>query len=256
MTVINMNGKSAATASPIVGAGRVGQHWRDPTPEPVRAANDPAGFHQLGAEEQAALVGWIREVLMPARMSFRRNSYGMKHDFERDQDGFYICNGAFKGAMLAAGHHPVDANELNWRFRVKPSHPLGRWEQHKLKRYGRGWLVRGRWREVGYLVLESTQTFRALRHAEDCRRERCPEVVVLRAKYTAKIKLDTVPAGCRLTPAGVAAVLRLFAEFDPAGRYSYVSYAQTAEIRRVPAHRAENLAAALANIAKHCSMLT
>ena len=158
--------------------------------------------------------------------------------------------------MLAAGHHPLDAHELNWRFRMKPSHPLGLWEQHQLKRYGRGWLVRGRWREVGYLVLESTQTFRALQHAEDCRRERCLEVLVLRAKYTGKIMLDTLPAGCRLTPAGVAAVLHLFAEFDPAGRHSSVSCAQTAEIRRVPGHRAEDLAAALVNIAKHCSMLT
>ena len=97
MTVINMNGKSATAASPIAGAGRVGGRWKDAIAERDWAANDSTGFQQLGPAEQAALVGWIRGVLMPARTRFRRTSYGMKHDFERDQGGFYICNGAFKG---------------------------------------------------------------------------------------------------------------------------------------------------------------
>ena len=45
--------------------------------------NDPAGFQKLQSEEQAALVDWIRAVLVPAKTVFRRNSYGMKHDFDR-----------------------------------------------------------------------------------------------------------------------------------------------------------------------------
>ena len=47
-----------------------------------------------------------------------RTSYGIKHDFERE--GFYLTNGQFKGAMLAAGYDPEKANELNWTFKIKP----------------------------------------------------------------------------------------------------------------------------------------
>ena len=74
-------------------------------------ANDPGGFQKLEPEQQSALVDWIRAVLVPANTVFRRNSYGMKHDFDREPDGFYVYNGAFKGAMLAAGFLPVDEGE-------------------------------------------------------------------------------------------------------------------------------------------------
>jgi hypothetical protein len=188
---------------------------RDELAERDWEANDPDGFQKLNPEEQAALVDWIRAVLVPAKTVFRRNSYGMKHDFDREPDGFYVKNGAFKGAMLAAGFHPVDENDLNWRFRVKPAHELARWEQRQRGVYGRGWLVRNRWREKGYEV--ETQCRRAQEHSLACRREHRPRVVVLRAKYVAEVVLDTEPAGHRLTREGVAAVLAVFAEFDPKG---------------------------------------
>ena len=183
------------------------QHRRDEPAERDWAANDPAGFQKLKPEEQAALVDWIRAVLVPAKTVFRRNSYGMKHDFDREPDGFYVYNGAFKGAMLAAGLRPVDENDLNWRFRVKPAHKLARWEQRQRRVYGRGWLVRNRWREKGYEVIEGAQWLRAQEHSRVCWRERRPRVVVLRAKYLAQVVLDTEPAGHRLTREAVAAVL-------------------------------------------------
>ena len=69
---------------------------RDELAERDWEANDPAGFQKLEPEQQTALVDWIRAVLVPAKTVFRRNSYGMKHDFDREPDGFYVKNGAFK----------------------------------------------------------------------------------------------------------------------------------------------------------------
>lgn len=124
--------------------------------------NDPAEFQQLEAGKQAALLDWIRSVLIPARTVFRRHSYGMKHDFERESDGFYIRNGAFKGAMLAAGFPPVDERELNWEFLVRPARKLPEWEKERLGLVGRGCLARDRSRESGYVVVGATQRERLM----------------------------------------------------------------------------------------------
>jgi hypothetical protein len=240
MTTNNMNAVST-------------RHRRDELAERDWEANDPAGFQKLEPEQQTALVDWIRAVLVPAKKVFRRNSYGMKHDFDREPDGFYVYNGAFKGAMLAAGFHPVDENDLNWRFRVKPAHELARWEQRQRGVYGRGCLVRNRWREKGYEVLEGTQRLREQEHSRACSRERRPRVVVFRTKYLAQVVLDTEPAGHRLTREGVAAVLAVFAEFDLKGQHSYVINEHLAVIRRVPAWCAEEVASAVLKIAQGCA---
>ncbi|MBE0660332.1 MAG: hypothetical protein IH602_21745 [Bryobacteraceae bacterium] len=229
---------------------------RDELAEMDWAANDPAAFQRLTPQEQSALVDWIRAVLAPAKTVFRRTSYGMKHDFEREPDGFYIYNGAFKGAMLAAGFDPVDASELNWCFRVKPSHPLCRWEQVQRRQLGRKWLVRDRWREKGYAVIETTARQRIMVHSRECWAERRPKVVVLRARSTAQVILDMGPAGCRLTRVAVAALLAVFEEYDPEGRRSVVMNGQSAVIRRVPVWKAEEVAVALVKIADGCRSRT
>lgn len=220
--------------------------------ERERQANDPAAFQRLTPEEQSALVDWIRAVLAPAKTVFRRTSYGMKHDFAREPDGFYIYNGAFKGAMLAAGFRPVDRNEVNWRFRVKPSHPLCRREQLERRMFGRKWLVRDRWREKGYAVLEATAQQRVMEHSRECWTEQRTKVLVLRARSTAQVILDMAPAGCRLPRAAVEAVLAVFEEYDPEGRHSIVMNDQFAVIRRVPVWKAEDVAAVLVKIAAEC----
>jgi hypothetical protein len=225
---------------------------REEVAERERQANDPAAFQRLTPEEQSALVDWIRAVLAPAKTVFRRNSYGMKHDFAREPDGFYIYNGAFKGAMLAAGFRPVDKEEVNWRFRVKPAHPLCRREQVERRMFGRKWLVRDRWREKGYAVLEATARQRVMEHSRECWAERRTKVLVLRARSTAQVILDMAPAGCRLPRAAVEAVLAVFEEYDPQVRRSAVMNEQFAVIRRVPAWRAEEVAAALVKIAADC----
>ena len=104
--------------------------------------NDPAEFEKLEPARKEALLDWIRAVLVPAKTVFRRSSYGMKRDFAKEREGFYIYNGEFKGAMLAAGFEPVKPDELNWHFRVKPRRPLTVRQKRKLRVVGRGWLVR------------------------------------------------------------------------------------------------------------------
>lgn len=198
------------------------------------AANDPAGFQKLEPEQQATLLDWIRAVLVLAKTVFRRTSYGMKHDFDREPDGFYVYNGAFKGAMLAAGFPPVDASELNWRFRVKPAWPLERWEMEQRRQWGRCWLVCDRWREKGYMVTTPGQHRRIREHDAACQRERRTKLLVLRGASVAEIILDTAPGGYRLTDAAVEEIAALFNRLNPSGRNWSITNNCLAVIRRVP----------------------
>lgn len=105
----------------------------------------PSRYEQLTAEEQATLQAWIAYMIVPAQKVYDRyTSYALKGFFERSRpvmaprngvkgfldlgyEGFYITNGQFKGAMLAAGYQPANANELNWRFRINV--PYDPWTQ-------------------------------------------------------------------------------------------------------------------------------
>ncbi len=80
--------------------------------------NQPEAFDYLTPGEQQRLVNWI-EANFDAIKTFnqRHTSYGMKHIFEAN-GGFYISNGAFKGAMLKCGFKVKDKAELNWTFNV------------------------------------------------------------------------------------------------------------------------------------------
>ncbi len=81
--------------------------------------NSPEDFYNLGIEQREILTNWIRVNLKPIK-SVNRNhsSYGLKHYFENDKEnnGFYITNGQFKGAMLECGFKPCKEMELNWYF--------------------------------------------------------------------------------------------------------------------------------------------
>ena len=79
----------------------------------------PEAYEKLAPAEQAALLEWIRLAIKPAKTIAPNTSYGIKHDFE--SVGFYISNGQLKGAMLTAGYAPVDPDELNWEFKIRPT---------------------------------------------------------------------------------------------------------------------------------------
>ncbi|MBA2442601.1 MAG: hypothetical protein H0V53_09380 [Rubrobacter sp.] len=83
-----------------------------------RDLDPPAEYAELSAAERTALLSWIAEYISPRKTPNKRTSYGIKHAFEASTGGFYVSNGAFKGAMLAAGYEPVCPEELNWRFRI------------------------------------------------------------------------------------------------------------------------------------------
>ncbi len=99
---------------PLEYRGSVGEDLRD------LPLNRPEDHDALTHKEQAALGVWIAANMRPSRTPDPyRTSYGIKHRFEESEGGFYLSNGQFKGAMLVAGYEPVDATELNWRFRAR-----------------------------------------------------------------------------------------------------------------------------------------
>ncbi len=83
-----------------------------------RDLDSPAEFSELSADERRAVLEWIAEHISPRKTPNPRTSYGIKHSFESSAGGFYVSNGSFKGAMLAAGYEPVCPEERNWRFRI------------------------------------------------------------------------------------------------------------------------------------------
>jgi hypothetical protein len=87
-------------------------------PNRATRANDPAEYGYLAPEKQAQLIAWIKANFEPADQLLKVNSYKLKHEFEFSPGGFYVCNGAFKGAMLQAGFNLPRAGRRrpNWRF--------------------------------------------------------------------------------------------------------------------------------------------
>ena len=70
------------------------------------------------ADEVAVIGEWIRRNIRKSRSVLKgHTSYGLKHILEEDTH-IYMTNNEFKDAMLLAGFQPVDANALNWTFRI------------------------------------------------------------------------------------------------------------------------------------------
>lgn len=78
----------------------------------------PSEFGDLSSAKQDALVYWIRNAMVGSNSYCRRDTYGIKHDFEAE--GFYVSNGEFKGAMLVCGYRPKIVTAQNWTFRIRP----------------------------------------------------------------------------------------------------------------------------------------
>ncbi len=75
----------------------------------------PEEFEKLSGLVTERLLAWIKARFGPGRRDAGSTSYGMKHWFEVEE-GVYVTNGAFKGAMVAAGWRPLNEEEKNWRF--------------------------------------------------------------------------------------------------------------------------------------------
>lgn len=93
--------------------------------DPWDRHNNPSQFGNLSTSERLLLVDWIKDRLVHSDSDSSSHthigpssSYGLKHLAGREL-GFYISNGAFKGAMLECGFVPEDEEHLNWQFRYE-----------------------------------------------------------------------------------------------------------------------------------------
>jgi hypothetical protein len=94
--------------------------------------DNPICYSCLDNVTKATLREWISLYIRPAETPYTRarlskstplshfTSSGLRDDFW-SMTGIYVTNGAFKGAMLAAGYHPADPQTLNWIFYMRPA---------------------------------------------------------------------------------------------------------------------------------------
>lgn len=74
--------------------------------------NSPDEFNELTQDQKDVLTSWVSHFDMIKTINTRHTSYGLKHKFENSQNGFYITNGQFKGAMREQGFkfkQPLDS---------------------------------------------------------------------------------------------------------------------------------------------------
>jgi len=81
--------------------------------------DDSNEFNELDENKKTILVNWCKNKLTKIK-SFNEKitSYGLKHYFESDENGFYITNGQFKGAMEEAGFIVLNKFKTNWIFNI------------------------------------------------------------------------------------------------------------------------------------------
>lgn len=79
--------------------------------------DSPLGFLELTQYEQRRLIDWCNRLEKVKSFNHYISSYGLKHYFEHD-DGFYITNGQFKGAMLICGFQVASTKKINWYFNI------------------------------------------------------------------------------------------------------------------------------------------
>lgn len=76
-------------------------------------------YNKLTTTQKEELQSWIKGRFARRKTINNHTSYGYKHIFENDRNGFYISNEQFKGAMWEAGYIPTDKSSKNWSFYVK-----------------------------------------------------------------------------------------------------------------------------------------
>ncbi|GJE02707.1 hypothetical protein [Methylobacterium isbiliense] len=83
--------------------------------------DDPAAFAELSDADQRTVIAWLRDTFEGAETPSSASSYDLKHQFQDAPGGFYTTNGAFKGALLAAGFaRSSPPSDRNWHFRLTP----------------------------------------------------------------------------------------------------------------------------------------
>jgi hypothetical protein len=96
----------------------------------------PKRYEELSREQRAILRAWIEDTFEPSSEEHWRDSYALKHDFERSRLGFYACEGQFKGAMREAGYEPSSVGDFptfGWRFKLRRPAEDAKWLEIELR---------------------------------------------------------------------------------------------------------------------------
>jgi len=81
--------------------------------------NSIEGFNKLDDKSKKSLVEWCKKTFLKSKKKNNSfSSYELKHLFEKDEDGFYVTNGQFKGAMKEAGFDTYNTTRINWYFNI------------------------------------------------------------------------------------------------------------------------------------------
>lgn len=81
--------------------------------------NSPFEFNELTKKEQGQLLEWCGNLGKIKGINQNVDSYAIKHLFEKSENGFYIHNGAMKGALISAGFKwSVGHDSINYKFNV------------------------------------------------------------------------------------------------------------------------------------------
>ena len=84
----------------------------------------PKDYLKLSHEDQMILCKWIRENLTRRKTpNNSHSSYGLKRLFEKSDVGFYVTNGALKGAMEECGYTAHNTKEKNWIYCISNKSP-------------------------------------------------------------------------------------------------------------------------------------
>lgn len=77
--------------------------------------NNPNDFYNLSPEERKSLIKWITHKLGRSDQVYKKaSSFYFKDCFENADNGFFVTNGQFKGALLEAEYRIDDKKKMNW----------------------------------------------------------------------------------------------------------------------------------------------
>ena len=86
--------------------------------EIVNDIDRPSQFLNLDSDVQSLVLKWCKEHFIPTKsFNDKHTSYGLKHILQH-QNGTYLTNGQFKGAMILSGFRVKSVEDLNWVFNI------------------------------------------------------------------------------------------------------------------------------------------
>lgn len=86
--------------------------------EVVNDIDRPSQFLNLDSDVQSYVLKWCKEHFAQTKsFNDKHTSYGLKHILQQ-QNGTYLTNGQFKGAMILSGFEVKNIEDINWIFNI------------------------------------------------------------------------------------------------------------------------------------------